>query len=56
MKNKNVNSNIKREKAFAFSGNPDELIAKCDALQKEFEARSAKLRAIEERLSKGAQK
>ena len=30
MENKNVNNNIKREKAFAFSGNPDELIAKYD--------------------------
>ena len=47
MENKNVNNDIKREKAFAFSGNPDELIAKYEALQKEFEIRSAKLRAIE---------
>lgn len=56
MENKNANNSIKREKAFAFSGNPDELIAKYDALQKEFEIRSAKLRAIEERFNKGAQK
>lgn len=56
MENKNVNNNIKREKAFAFSTNPDELIAKYDALQKEFEVRSAKLRAIEGRFNKGVQK
>ena len=56
MENKNMNSNIKREKAFAFSGNPDELIAKYDALQKEFEIRSAKLRAIEERFGKEVRK
>ena len=52
MENKNTNNNIKREKAFAFSGNPDELIAKYEALQKEFEIRSAKLRAIEERFNR----
>ena len=56
MENKNVNNNIKREKAFAFSGNPDELIAKYEALAKEFEVRSAKLRAIEERFNKEARK
>ena len=56
MENKNVNINIKREKAFAFSGNPDELIAKYEALQKEFEVRSAKLRAIEERFNREARK
>ena len=56
MENKNVNNNIKREKAFVFSVNPDELIAKYEALQKEFEIRSAKLRAIEERFSKEVRK
>lgn len=56
MENKNVNNNTKREKAFAFSCNPDELIAKYEALQKEFEVRSAKLRAIEERFNRGTRK
>lgn len=56
MENKNMNSGIKREKAFVFSGNPDELIAKYEALQKEFEVRSAKLRAIEERFNKEVRK